>query len=203
MNKTLVIGLTGGIACGKTTVAKMFQNLGAYVINADLIGHQLLKDNSNVKRKIIETFGEHTLNDKGEIDRSKLGRIVFNNPEKLKLLNCIVHPIIIDKINTEVVRKLTSSEYKFIVLDVALLIECNMTHNVDYVVLVYADEETQIQRLVQRGLSKEEAKKRILSQMPFEEKKPFADFVIYNNGDLSDTEKQVIQILNKLHKTII
>lgn len=198
MGKILVIGLTGGIACGKTTVAKMFQSLGAYVVDADLVGHQILMDDANVKRHIIEAFGESILNDNGQIDRSKLGSIVFNNPDQLRLLNEIIHPPIIEAINAEVDKKLTSGEYKAIVLDVALLIECNMTHSVDYVVLVYANEDVQIQRLIQRGLLKKEAEKRILSQMPFEEKKHFADFVIYNDGTLSDTEKQVNRIWDEL-----
>jgi dephospho-CoA kinase len=194
MNKKPVIGLTGGIACGKTTVARIFQKLGAYVIDADSAGHQILKSDPNVKKQIVETFGQRVLNDKDEVDRSKLGPIVFNNPELLQSLNRIIHPRIINTINAEVKEKLSLPEYKAILVDVVLLIECNMMDMMDYVVLVHAEDDIQMQRLLQRGLSKEDAQKRIKSQMSFKEKQKFADFIIYNSSSLSDTEKQVEKI---------
>jgi len=198
MNRKPIIGLTGGIACGKTTVAKMFQKLGAYVIDADLIGHQILKREPEVKRQIVKTFGQGVLNDKGEVDRSKLGPIVFDNPELLQSLNKIIHPPIINAINEEIKVILSFPEYKAILVDVVLLIECNMMNIMDYVVLVHAEDGIQMQRLMQRGLSKEDAQKRINSQMSFQEKRKFADFIIYNSGLLSDTEKQVEKIFRYL-----
>jgi len=198
MNRKPIIGLTGGIACGKTTVAKMFQKLGAYVIDADLIGHQILKREPEVKRQIVKTFGQGVLNDKGEVDRSKLGPIVFDNPELLQSLNKIIHPPIINAINEEIKVILSFPEYKAILVDVVLLIECNMMNIMDYVVLVHAEDGIQMQRLMQRGLSKEDAQKRINSQMSFQEKRKFADFIIYNSGLLSDTEKQVEKIFRHL-----
>ncbi len=202
MKKNLVVGLTGGIACGKTTVTKIFQNFGADVIDADLLYHQLLRDDPSVKNKIIATFGERILNDKGEIDRSKLGPIVFGNPDHLRTLNELVHPPVIRRMKAEIERKLSSAENKIILVVVPLLIETNMTYMVDSVVLVYADEEIQIQRLMQRGLSQEDAQKRIRSQMSSQEKARFADFIIYNNGSLSDTTRQAKQVWKALVDTL-
>lgn len=202
MNKNPVIGLTGGIACGKTTVANMLQNLGACVIDADLMGHQILQDDINVKRQVIEAFGKGILDDNGQIDRPKLGRIVFDSPDQLELLNGIIHPPIIEAIDAEIVKKLTSKKCKAVVVDAALLIECNLTNIVDYVVLVHVEKGVQIQRLIERGLSKEDAQKRMASQMLFQEKRTFADFVIYNSGTLADTEKQINQVWNSMLKRI-
>jgi len=198
MKKNLVIGLTGGIACGKNTVAEMLQSFGAYVIDADLIAHQLLKDDPSVKREVITTFGESILGDEGEIDRPKLGRMVFGRPDLLRALNEIVHPPVVETMMAEIERHRWSDEHAAIVVNVPLLMEANLTYMVDSVVLVYADEDVQIQRLAQRGLSKADAQKRIRSQMPFSEKTPFADFIIHNSGHLSDTTEQVKQVWEAL-----
>ena len=200
MKKSLVIGLTGGIACGKTTVANIFRRLGADVIDTDLQGHQLLRDDLSLKKKLVDTFGKCILSNEGEIDRSRLGRIVFDNPERLCVLNKLVHPPLIKRIEAKMGQKLSSAEHKIVVIDAALLIELNLMYMVDSIVLVHADEDIQIQRLIQRGLSKADAQKRIRSQMPFQEKSRFADFIIYNNGSLSNTTGQVKQIWEVLTK---
>ena len=200
--RNLIVGLTGGIACGKTTVAGIFRDFGADIIDADLVGHQVLKDDLSVYEKIVNTFGRRVLNDRGEIDRSKLGRIVFDSPDCLRVLNGIVHPPVIERIKAEIERKLSSAKCKIIAVDIVLLIEANLTYMVDAVVVVYADEEVQMQRLMQRGLSQEDAEKRIRSQMSSREKTRFADFVIYNDGSLSDTRKQVKQIWRALTEMI-
>jgi len=198
MKKNLVVGLTGSIACGKTTVAGIFQSLGADVIDADSLGHQLLKDDLSVKNKVVATFGRCILDDEGEIDRSKLGYIVFDNPDHLHMLNELVHPSLIERTKAEIERKLSSVEHKIIVVEIVLLIECNLMHMVDLVVLVYADEEIQMQRLMQRGLSRKDAQNRIRSQMPSHEKERFADFIIYNNGSLCDTTRRAKQVWENL-----
>lgn len=194
MNKKKIIGLTGGIACGKDTVAEMFHEYGAHIINADQVVHQLLRDNSSVKSEIISTFGANILDDREEISRPKLGKIVFGNPDLLGKLNEIIHPRVVKLINEEAKENLLLEENSAVILNVPLLIETNLTCMVDSVVLVFADEEVQIKRLAQRGFSKEDALKRIKSQMPSSEKAKFADFIIYNNGSLSDTAKQVKKI---------
>ncbi len=202
MKKNLVIGLTGGIACGKSTVAEMFQSYGAYVIDADLIAHQLLKNSSAVKQKVVATFGESILNDSGEIDRPKLGRMVFDRPDYLQALNEIVHPPVVEFMKAEIERELSSDEHAAIVVNVPLLIEANLTYMVDSVVLVHADEDVQMQRLARRGMSQEDARKRIRSQMSFSEKAQFADFIIYNSGQISDTTSQAKQVWETLVGTI-
>lgn len=198
MKKNLVIGLTGGIACGKNTVAEIFQNFGAYVIDADLIAHQLLKDDLSVKREVVATFGESILGHEGEIDRGKLGEMVFEKSDLLRTLNEIVHPPVVETMAAEIERHRRSDKHAAIVVNVPLLMEANLTYMVDSVVLVHADEDVQIRRLAQRGLSSADAQKRIQSQMPFSEKAPFADFIIYNSGDLSDTTEQVKQVWEAL-----
>jgi len=190
----MVIGLTGGIACGKTTVANIFQNLGATVINLDSLGHQVLKNDPLVYEKLVYSFGCGILNDNGEIDRRKLGRLVFDNPDYLNVLNSITHPKIIQLSNEIIKQEIAQDNSKVVVLDVPLLIECNMTGMVDSVVLVHANEDKQIKRLMKRGLSKEDARKRIQSQMPFKEKKRFANYIIYTNGSLDNTKKQTEQV---------
>jgi len=190
----MVIGLTGGIACGKTTISKVLHELGAEIIDVDSLGHQLIKDEPLVYNKIIDRFGRGILDDKGEIDRSKLGVIVFNNQSDLKSLNEIVHPLLIELTK----KKIGSSKGKMVVVDAALLIELNLTSMVGHVILVSANEDTQLKRLLERGLSKEDALKRIRSQMSSKEKERFADFVIYNNGELEDAIRQVKLVWNNL-----
>ncbi len=197
MKKNLIIGLTGGIACGKTTVARLFQNFGADVIDADLVGHRLLREDPFVKKKLVATFGASILDDKDEIDRSKLGRTVFDSPDQLRALSEIVHPPIIERIKADIAKK-SSSAKSIIVIDAALLIELDLTYMVDFVVLVYADANTQMQRLMKRGLSYDDAHRRIKSQMPSHEKTRFADFIIYNNGSLSNTAKQAKEVWRAL-----
>jgi len=198
MKKNLIVGLTGGIACGKTTVAGLFQDFGAHVIDADLVGHRLLREDPATKKKLVATFGSSILDTKDEIDRSKLGRIVFDSLDQLQALSEIVHPPIIERIKTDIAKKSSSAEKSIIVIDAALLIELDLTYMVDFVVLVYADENIQMQRLMERGLSYEDAQRRMKSQMPFAEKTRFADFIIYNNGSLSNTAKQAKEVWRAL-----
>ena len=194
MKKNPVIGLTGGIACGKNTVAEMFQSFGAHVIDADLMVHQLLKNDLSVKHKVVAVFGRSVLNDNGEIDRRKLGRIVFDNTDYRHALEEIIHPPVLEFMEAEARQKLSSGECAAVVLNVPLLIEKGLTDMVDSVVLVSAHEDVQMQRLARRGLSTEEAQQRIRSQMPSSEKAQFADFIIQNDGTLSDTAEQTKQV---------
>jgi dephospho-CoA kinase len=196
--KNLIVGLTGGIACGKTTVARVFQTFGADVIDTDVMGHQLLKSDPAVYRQIVTAFGRRVLNDREEIDRPELGRIVFDNPVYLRALNKIVHPPLIRLIEGEIRQRMSAVESKIIVVDAPLLIEVDMTDTVDTVVVVYADEDVQVRRLMQRGLSEQDALKRIRSQMPSHEKARLADFVIETNGSLSDTARQARRVWEDL-----
>jgi dephospho-CoA kinase len=192
----MLIGLTGGICSGKTTIAKVFESLGAVIIDLDSLGHYILKNDPLVYERLVYSFGAGILNEKKEIDRAKLGRLVFINPDYLNALNSIIHPPIIRLADEQSKHEL--SKGKIVVLDVPLLIECNMTGMVDSVVLVYASEDTQMQRLMKRGLSKEDALSRIRSQMPFDEKKAFADFIIDANSSVCEANKRAKELWKQL-----
>ena len=198
MKNGLVVGLTGGIATGKTTISEVFRNRGAYVINADSVGHQVLEDDPLVKGKLLSIFGKQILDINGRIDRSKLAKIVFNNASALHQLNKIIHPVITERIQEDIDRERSRTHCKIIVLEAPLLIEANLMHMVDVIVLVFADEDVQIERLLQRNLSLEEAKKRIRTQLSSAEKARFADYIIYNNGLLSDAISQAEDVWSRL-----
>jgi len=193
----LIIGLTGGIASGKSTVARMLLELGIPVIDADQIAREVVEIGEEAYLQIVEKFGEEILQDDKTIDRAKLGAIVFNDEEKRKLLNSIVHPAVRKKMLEQKERYVKKGE-KTIVLDIPLLFESNLTHLVDKIVVVYVDEHTQLERLMARnGFSKEEAKARIKAQMPLKEKVAKADAVINNNGTIEQTKKQLLNILKQ------
>ena len=190
------IGITGSIACGKSTVSDYLIAKGYTIIDADKIGHVALTSN-DVKRKLSEKFGDEIL-ENNEISREKLGKLVFGNDDNLKILNSIIHPKI-----KELVLKL-QEEHKdedLVFLDIALLYEANFVDLVEKVVVVYVDEDVQLERLMTRNfLSKEEALKRIESQMSPQEKASLGDFVINNSYRKEDTFQQIDEILEKLKR---
>lgn len=194
---TTILGLTGGIASGKSTVATMLRNLGIVVIDADVIAREVVEVGQEAYYKIIEIFGESILQEDRTINRAKLGSIIFNDEEKRKALNNIVHPAVRAKMNHLKTEYIEKGE-KVIVLDIPLLFESKLTHLVEKIIVVYVDREVQVKRLMERnGLSLEEAEARINSQMPLSEKIPLADAVLNNNGTISDTAEQLKSILNK------
>jgi len=192
---TTVVGLTGGIASGKSTVANMIRNLGIAVIDADVIAREVVEVGQEAYYKIIETFGDGILQEDRTINRAELGAIIFNNEDKRKALNNIVHPAVRAKMNelkTEYIKK----GEKVIVLDIPLLFESKLTHLVEKIIVVYVDREVQVKRLMERnGLTLEEAEARIHSQMPLSEKIPLADAVLNNNGTIVETTEQLKSIL--------
>jgi dephospho-CoA kinase len=194
---TLTIGLTGGIASGKSTVAKMLLELGIPVIDADQIAREAVEIGEEAYWQIVEKFGEEILQDDKTIDRAKLGAIVFNDEEKRKVLNSIVHPAVRKKM-LEQKEQYIKSGAKTVVLDIPLLFESKLTYLVDKVMVVFVDEHTQLERLMERnGFSKEEAEVRIRAQMPLREKITKADAVIDNNGSIEKTKEQLLNILAK------
>jgi len=196
--KNLIVGLTGGIACGKTTVARIFQNFGADVINTDNMGHRLLESDPSIRNKIVAAFGRRVLKDEKEIDRPMLSGIVFDNPNYMRALNGIIHPPLLELIESEIKRRKSTSEDKIIIVDAPLLMELDMADAMDSVVAVYADEDVQIHRLAKRGLSKQDALKRIRAQMSASEKARRANFVIDTNDSLSDTAQQARRVWEDL-----
>ncbi|HHU32097.1 MAG: dephospho-CoA kinase [Zhaonellaceae bacterium] len=186
-----VIGLTGGIASGKSTVSNKLRELGAVIVDADAISREVVKKDGPVWHKIKEHFGSSVLLPSGEINRKALGNIIFNNSEARNVLNSITHPEIFKRAK-EKIKALQKSGSKVIVFDVPLLIESGYHTMVDKIWLVYCSKETQIKRLMTRnGLSREEAISRIESQLPLEEKLRYADEIINTEGSLSETEHQV------------
>ncbi|BDG37073.1 dephospho-CoA kinase [Saccharococcus caldoxylosilyticus] len=194
---TLTIGLTGGIASGKSTVTKMIRELGIPVIDADQVARDVVKVGEEAYTQIVATFGQDILQTNGEIDRAKLGAIVFHNEQERKKLNAIVHPAVRRRMMAEK-EEYVQSGAKTIVLDIPLLFESELTHLIDKVIVVYVDDEVQLERLMKRnGFSKEEALARIRSQMPLREKVKKADAVINNNGTVEETKQQLLQILRE------
>ena len=190
------IGITGSIACGKSTVSDYLIDKGYTIIDADKLGHVALTSD-DVKRKLAEKFGDKIL-ENNEISREKLGKLVFGNDDNLKILNSIIHPKI-----KELILKL-QEEHKdedLVFLDIALLYEANFVDLVEKVVVVYVDEDVQLERLMMRNsLPKEEAIKRIESQMSPREKASLGDFVINNSYSKEDTFQKIDEILEKLKR---
>jgi dephospho-CoA kinase len=194
---SLIIGLTGGIASGKSTVSRMLLEYGIPVIDADIEARRVVEKGEKAYLQIVETFGEGILATDGEIDRGKLGSIVFHDEEKRLQLNAIVHPAVRDRMNMEKVRLLDAGQ-TVVVLDIPLLFESKLTHLVEKVLLVYVEENVQLERLMVRNhLSEADALARIQSQMPLKEKLALADEVINNNGSIEETREQLLRILDK------
>jgi dephospho-CoA kinase len=179
----------------------MFQNLGAHVIDADRIGREIMVPGTDAYERVVDAFGKEILKGDRSIDRKKLGNMVFGNPEKITLLNECTHPEIFKQIDRRVEGIRQKNHDALIIVDVALLIESGSQKIFDKLIVIYADEETQLKRLKERdGFASEEAQKRISSQMPLKEKVKYADFVIYNDKGLDDTRRQVIDIYKTLVK---
>jgi len=198
-----VIGLTGGIATGKSLVSGILARLGAIVLDIDKVGHQIIEPGQPAYEEIIKYFGTGVLHEKGRINRKKLGKIVFSDPDKLKILNKITHPRIVER-TAEILNNF-KREYpeSVIVIEAALLIEMGMQDLVDELWVVMADRELRIKRLQERnGFDREEAVRRINSQMPVEDKIAFADKVIYNSGDAERTREQVINLWRELSRRL-
>ena len=194
-----VIGLTGGIATGKSTVCAILENAGAVIIDADRIARKLVKKNLPAYRQIVDKFGKSVLLPDGEINRTALGDLIFNDPRKKQLLNKIVHPQVGKETDRQLKRIKKSNPHALVILDIPLLLESGLHKNLSEVIVVYTPEHIQINRLMQRDhISQENALARIRSQMPIEEKKKLATIVIDNSGMLEDTRKQTLEIFQRL-----
>jgi len=197
----LIVGLTGGIVVGKSTVASMFKDLGAKIVDADKLGHSVILPHRPAWKKITRLFGKGFLQNDLTIDRGKLGKIVFANQTLLKKLNEITHPEIIKLIKKGInfAKNKTHNQEKILIIDAALIYEANMDRLMDKIIIVYINEDEQVKRLAKRNnLSKEEALQRIKSQMSMKEKVKMADYVIDNSNSLNTTREQVEKIWQKL-----
>jgi len=195
------IGLTGGIGSGKSTVARLFEQRGAHIVDLDLLAHQVEEPGGAAWEGIVEHFGRDILDTEGKIDREKLGGIVFRDAAKREALNRIVHPAVRDAWRRRIDDIGRGDGRAIVISDVPLLIEVGWHEKTDIVILVYVPPEVQVERIVRRnGLTDEEARDRLRSQMPLADKIPFADFVIRNEGTFEETEAAVDEIWKELEK---
>ena len=197
-----VIGLTGGISSGKSTVSQFLAELGAVIIDADKIGHEVLKPDSEVWREVVAAFGRQIITTNGEINREKLGEIVFSNSEARARLNQIMHPRIYDMVKTRL-DEYRRQEAGIVVLEAPLLLEAGWTSLVDEVWVTTASEATVLKRLRERtGLSEKESLARIHSQLPAEERVKHADVVINADCSLGELEAKVKELWQELQANI-
>jgi len=197
----IVIGLTGGIGTGKSTVARMFAEHGAVVIDADQIAHEVIEPKRLAWRKIIKTFGEEFLNEDQTINRKMLGRLVFRDAQARQQLETIVHPQVIRRVRQQLHRLGRDRRVKVVVLDVPLLVETSSQSLVDALVVVTAPPEVQRQRLRERGLSEQEVATRTAAQWDVTAKAALADYVVDNSDGLEQTWRQVKRLWSKLLET--
>lgn len=186
------VGLTGGIACGKTTVCNYFAQLGAGIISADEVAHQIIQPGEEAYQTIIQTFGSAILNDDRTINRAALGSLVFSSTDLRMKLNEITHPIIIRR-TTEMMNQVEQTgNVPLAIVDAALMVESGSYKRFEKLIVVWCREDLQIQRLIVRtGLHPEEALLRLRAQMPLSEKRKYADYEIDTSGNFQSTETQV------------
>ena len=182
------VGLTGGIGSGKSTVAQMFADLGAWVVEADAIAREVVAPGSEGLAELVERFGSQILTDNGDLDRAAVAAVVFSDPSARERLNAIVHPLIARR-TTELIAAIPQDAV--LVHDVPLLVELGMQATYDLVVVVDAPDDVRVQRLVQRGLDEDDARARIAAQASRDERLAVADVIIENTGDLDDLRTQV------------
>ena len=187
-----IIGLTGGIATGKSTVVEMLSRKGAEIIDADHLAREIVEPHQPAWQEIVSRFGDSVLLPDKRLDRVKLAELVFNDRQKLKILNSIIHPRVGSRI-LEMTRKIEAVKPEAVIIyDIPLLIEAGMQDMVDLILLVYAPRILQLRRLQERdSLSLKQAEQRLAAQLPIDEKKKYSHWVIDNSGTLAETERQV------------
>lgn len=199
--KSLFLGVTGGIATGKTVVANVLQELGAGLIDLDLIARRVVEPGTPGLREIIDYFGNEVLQEDGTLDRKRLSKIVFEDADKRKRLEKATHPFIFEELLREVNDITEKDQEAIIQVVVPLLIEKNAQSLFDRIVVVYIPQGLQVERLTKRdGISKQEAANMLKAQLPIDDKLEHADFVVNNEGSLEETRRQVEEIWQALRK---
>jgi dephospho-CoA kinase len=200
----LRVGLTGGIGCGKSTVAAMMSELGCHVLNADKMAHALIAPGEPAYEDVRREFGPNVLAADGSIDRARLAAVVFADAAKLARLNAIVHPRVLRELDRELERLSRIDPHGVAVVEAALLIESGYDQRLDRLVLVTCSREQQLERLTNpalgRAMSREQAEKRIAAQMPLEEKRTLAHDEIDCSGSLEDTKRQVRMLVEQFRQ---
>lgn len=194
----VVIGLTGSLGTGKSTVAEIFGRLGAKILSADKMAHAAISSNGECFKPVVRLFGNDILT-RGRINRKKLAAIVFANSRQLKQLTAVIHPTVYRRINNDIKKNRRSKRCRVMVLEVPLLFEAGFDKLADYTVVVKTKRTTQINRAMRRlRITQKEALRRIKQQMPLHEKIKRGNYIINNEGSKENTRKQVKQIWNKL-----
>ncbi len=193
----LTVGLTGGIASGKSIVARMLQEQGCHVIEADLVAHEFLKSENPVAHEVVAEFGPEIVGPTGAIDRAKLGEIVFGDPQKLASLNALTHPPVLKEIARQLAEMAQKDNSSIAVVVAALHVETGYYKTFDRLAVVWCTREQQIARLLSRGFTREQAERRIASQLPLDEKRLLADDVIDCSRTIEDTRRQTEEVLSR------
>ncbi len=195
----LKVGLTGSIAVGKSFVCEIFRELGAFVLDADITAREVVAPETEGLKAIVETFGAEILQPNGELDRAKLGAIVFGDEPKRQLLNAVVHPLVIKKQDDWLIERGRENPDAVCIIDAALMIESGGCERFEKLIVVWCESAIQLRRLMLRNsLSESEALKRIDAQMPQNEKKLFADFLIDTSEGFETTRRQTTKIFRQL-----
>jgi dephospho-CoA kinase len=194
----LKVGLTGGIASGKSTVASMLRDHDCMVLEMDPLGHELLEPGQSAYDEVVREFGNSILGPSGAIDRAKLGTVVFADAAKRARLNQILHPRILEVVQRWFTALDRPGGPEFAVAEAALIVETGFHKSLDNLIVCWSTPEQQLARLIERGITVEQAKLRIASQMPAEEKRKLADEVVDCSGTIEETERQVKNVVERL-----
>jgi dephospho-CoA kinase len=194
----LKLGLTGGIGTGKTTVASMLRDRDVPVLDADPLGHELLEPGQAAYDEIVAVFDEDILDANGKVNRAKLGAVIFADAQKRERLNQILHPRILEIVQKWFAALDGPDGPPFAVVEAALIFEARYNRNLDKIIVCWCRPEQQLERLTLRGLSVEEAQRRIAAQMPLDEKRKLADEEIDCSGSIEETQRQVDRVIEKL-----
>ena len=200
----LLAGLTGGMGSGKTTVGKLFQSLGAYVLDADEICRSLLEPGRPAWNETVDLLGNGVLRDDQTLDRRKIADVIFSDLEKKKALEAILHPRVMEEEQAVYKDILKDDPGALVIIDATLLIESGNYRKVDKVIVIACDEETQLHRIMDKNtFSREDAHRRLQQQMPLEEKSKFADYVLHNDSGLSELEEKVEALFHQLKQLAV
>jgi dephospho-CoA kinase len=198
----VVAGLTGGIATGKSTVAAIFEEAGARLIDADRIAREAVRKDAPAYREIVAHFGPEVLRENGELDRKRLAAVIFGDPDEQRALERIVHPRVRQAIDLGIEQLRRQAPDALLIVDIPLLFEAGMQHGLDAVIVVYAPEDLQAERLMARdGLTRPEAVARIRAQMPIESKRALATYLIDNSGSMARTRAETLEVYRRLTST--
>lgn len=196
------VGLTGGLACGKSYVGSILANLGCKVIRADDLGHAVLAPGGEAFEPVLQHFGSGILNSRGEIDRPKLAAEVFSNPDRLQLLNSLVHPAVFRLENEFAAAAAAADPEAIVVVEAAILIETGNQNRYDRLIVVVCSEAQQVERAMRReGAVPGDVEARLKRQMPLNEKRKYADYIIDTSGSKQDTMEQTRRVYTALRST--